>query len=347
MFKKSVGLWILLSALFTPVAWSEVTAGDDKVVKSNAVNNVAAAPPQLSADALLDNMKTAFKQLNYDLSYVEIERGRITPMRYSHGVIDDVSVGHLLSLNGNPREYLRRGDITSFFEAEQPGYSLSSTAIPGLLFNLMATELTLDDSLYQAIYVGGKSRVTGRLSQVVRVVPNDKYRFGYLIWIDVTTNLPLRIDMIKDSGEVVFQVMAISLYQFPDVTPWLEQLNSVKLPPVLSAVQTQALLPEPTKSEWKAAWMPDGFKQIVSNKHQIVGIGQIIDYMQFSDGLVDISIYVNTNAKAGSLSQGLGVSGQISLQSKITDDIEIVVVGEVPSMTAKKIADSVVRNLDN
>ena len=343
MFKKSVGLWILLSALFTPVAWSEVTSGDNQVAKNNAV----AAPPQLSADALLDNMKTAFKQLNYDLSYVEIERGRITPMRYSHGMIDDVSVGHLLSLNGNPREYLRRGDITSFFEAEQPGYSLSSTAIPGLLFNLMATELTLDDSLYQAIYVGGKSRVTGRLSQVVRVVPNDKYRFGYLIWIDVTTNLPLRIDMIKDSGEVVFQVMAISLYQFPDVTPWLEQLNSVKLPPVLSAVQTQDLLPEPTKSEWKAAWMPDGFKQIVSNKHQIAGIGQIIDYMQFSDGLVDISIYVNTNAQAGSLSQGLGVSGQISLQSKITDDIEIVVVGEVPSMTAKKIADSVVRNLDN
>ena len=347
MFKKSVGLWFLLLALFPPVAWSEVTAGDNKVVKSNAVNNIAAAPSQLSADALLDNMKTAFKQLNYDLSYVEIERGRITPMRYSHGMIDDVSVGHLLSLNGNPREYLRRGDITSFFEAEQPGYSLSSTAIPGLLFNLMATELTLDDSLYQAIYVGGKSRVTGRLSQVVRVVPNDKYRFGYLIWIDVTSNLPLRIDMIKDSGEVVFQVMAISLYQFPDVTPWLEQLNSVKLPPVLSAVQTQALLPEPIKSEWKAAWMPDGFKQIVSNKHQIVGIGQTIDYMQFSDGLVDISIYVNTDAKAGSLSQGLGVSGQISLQSKITDDIEIVVVGEVPSMTAKKIADSVVRNLDN
>ncbi|SQD79020.1 MucB/RseB C-terminal domain-containing protein [Moritella yayanosii] len=346
MFKKSVGLWILLSALFTPVAWSEVTLGDHRVVNSNTENTVA-APPQLSANALLDNMKTAFKQLNYDLSYVEIERGRITPMRYSHGMIDDVSVGHLLSLNGNPREYLRRGDITSFFEAEQPGYSLSSAAIPGLLFNLMATELTLDDSLYQAIYVGGKSRVTGRLSQVVRVVPNDKYRFGYLIWIDVTTNLPLRIDMIKDSGEVVFQVMAISLYQFPDVTPWLEQLNSVKLPPVLSAVQTQALLPEPTKSEWKAAWMPDGFKQIVSNKHQIVGIGQTIDYMQFSDGLVDISIYVNTDAKAGSLSQGLGVSGQISLQSKITDDIEIVVVGEVPSMTAKKIADAVVRNLDN
>ena len=346
MFKKSVGLWILLSAFFVPAAWSDTGSTAESAVTGNASQKTA-AQPELSADALLDNMKRAFKQLNYDLSYVEVERGRITPMRYSHGMIDGVSVGHLLSLNGNPREYLRRGDITSFFEAEQPGYSLASTAIPGLLFNLMATELTLDDSLYQAIYVGGKSRVTGRLSQVVRVVPNDKYRFGYLIWVDVTTNLPLRIDMIKDSGEVVFQVMAISLYQFPDVTPWLEQLNAVKLPPVLSAMQTQALMPESTTSEWHAAWIPDGFKLIVSNKHQIAGIKQTIDYMQFSDGLVDISIYVNTNAQAGSLSQGLGVSGQISLQSKITDDIEIVVVGEVPSFTAKKIADSVVRNLDN
>ena len=159
MFKKSVGLWILLSSFLAPAAWSEEA--------SVKVDNSVAAQPQLSADDLLDNMKTAFKQLNYDLSYVEIERGRITPMRYSHGMIDDVSVGHLLSLNGNPREYLRRGDITSFFEAEQPGYSLASTAIPGLLFNLMATELTLDDSLYQAIYVGGKSRVTGRLSQEI------------------------------------------------------------------------------------------------------------------------------------------------------------------------------------
>ncbi|SGY82086.1 Sigma-E factor regulatory protein RseB [Moritella viscosa] len=346
MFKKSVGLWIVLFSFFTPQAWSEATSSS-KQLDNSVANKSVSGQPKLSADALLDNMKTAFKQLNYDLSYVEIERGRITPMRYSHGVIDGVSVGHLLSLNGNPREYLRCGNITSFFEAEQPGYSLSSTAIPGLLFDLMATELTLDDSLYQAIYVGGKSRVTGRLSQIVRVVPNDKYRFGYLIWIDLTTNLPLRIDMIKDSGEVVFQVMAISLYQFPDVTPWLEQLNAVKLPPVLSAMQTQALMPKATKSEWKATWIPDGFKQIMSNKHQIAGIGQTIDYMQFSDGLVDISIYVNTNVKAGSLSQGLGVSGQISLQSKITDDIEIVVVGEVPSFTAKKIAESVVRNIDN
>ena len=323
MGKKSTGLIILLAALFALPVRSE----------------------DISAELLLANMKTAFNQLNYDLSYVEIERGRITPMRYSHGVIDGVSVGHLLSLNGNPREYLRRGDITSFFEPEQQGYSLASTVIPGLLFNLMATPFATTDNLYQAIYVGGRSRVTGRLSQIVRVVPNDKYRFGYQIWIDLATNLPLRIDMIKDSGDVVFQIMAVSLYQFPDVTPWLAQLNAVTLPPVLAPALDNP--PPAPPLAWRASWLPKGFKLIVSNKHQIAGIAQTIDYMQYSDGLVDVSIYVNSNAKAGSLAQGVGVSGQISLQSKITENVEIVVVGEVPVLTAQKIANAVVRNSTN
>jgi sigma-E factor negative regulatory protein RseB len=323
MIKKSISFLVLFCTLLVPTAQSS----------------------ELSADALLDNMKIAFKQLNYDLSYVEIEKGRITPMRYSHGVVEGISVGHLLSLNGNPREYLQRGDVTSFFEPEQQAYSLSSVAIPGLLFNLMATELTVDDSHYQAIYVGGRSRITGRLSQVVRVVPNDKYRFGYLIWIDLKTNLPLRIDMIKDSGEVVYQIMAISLYQFPDISPWLEKLNSVELPAVLTSTKSNHTTPDPADAEWLASWLPSGFKLMVSNKHQIAGIEQTIDYMQFTDGLVDISIYINTNPKAGSLSQGLGVSGQISLQSKITDDVEVVVVGEVPVDTAKRIADAVIRNI--
>lgn len=325
MIKKSICFLVLFCTLLVPTAQSS----------------------ELSADALLDKMKVAFKQLNYDLSYVEIEKGRITPMRYSHGVVEGVSVGHLLSLNGTPREYLQRGNVTSFFEPEQQAYSLSSVAIPGLLFNLMATELTVKDSHYQAIYVGGRSRVTGRLSQVVRVVPNDKYRFGYLIWIDLKTNLPLRIDMIKDSGEVVYQIMAISLYQFPDISPWLEKLNSVELPAVLTSTQSDPAAPKAADSEWLASWLPSGFKLMVSNKHQIAGIEQTVDYMQFTDGLVDISIYINTNPKAGSLSQGLGVSGQISLQSKITDDVEIVVVGEVPVHTAKRIADAVIRNIAN
>ncbi len=325
MIKKGVYSLVLLCSLFLPNAWSA----------------------EISADALLVQMKTAFNQLNYDLSYVEIERGRITPMRYSHGVIDNISVGHLLSLNGTPHEYLQRGEITSFFEPEQQPYSLMSASIPGLLFNLMAADISASTNQYQAIYVGGRSRITGRLSQVVRVVPTDKYRFGYLIWIDLATSLPLRIDMIKDTGEVVFQVMAVSLYQFPEVTPWLVKLNAVELPPVVKLADTDKAEKTQHEMAWKVSWLPSGFDLIVANKHQIAGIKQTVDYMQFSDGLVDISVYINSDPKGGRLTQGLGISGQLSLQSKVTDDVEIVVVGEVPLLTAQKIADSVIRNITN
>lgn len=328
MIKRSFCLIILFCSFLAPAAWSN----------------------ELPAEALLDKMKTAFKTLNYDLSYVELEKGRITPMRYSHGLVEGVSVGHLVSLNGNPREYFRRDDITSFFESEQQSYSLKSVAIPGLLFSLMETDLSktelADESKrnYQAVYVGGRSRITGRISQVVRVVPTDSFRFGYLVWVDMKTNLPLRIDMIKNNGEVVYQIMAVSLYQFPSVTPWLEKMYQSKLPGVIMMQPSETT---DFVSEWKASWLPSGFTLVVENKHQIAGINQEVNYLQFSDGLVDISVYINTDLKSGTLTQGLGVSGQISLQSKITDEVEIVVVGEIPVVTAKKIANSVIRNVIN
>ena len=320
MLKQSFAFLLLCCALVSPAAWSE----------------------EASAEVLLDKMKTAFNSLNYDLSYVELEKGRITPMRYSHGVVDGVSTGHLLSLNGNPREYLRRGDVTSFFESEQQSYSLKSVNIPGLLFKLMTTELTdVEKNSYEAVFVGGRSRITGRVSQVVRVVPKDKFRFGYLLWIDMKTSLPLRIDMIQNNGEVVYQIMAVSLYQFPSVTPWIDQMSKTKMPTILPMRQSSEI----KASEWNCTWLPSGFSMISSNKHQVAGIGQEVSYLQFSDGLVDVSVYINTDPESGSLAQGLGVSGQISLQSKITDDVEIVVVGEIPVITAKRIADSVIRNV--
>jgi len=321
MLKQSFAFLLLCCTLVSPATWSS---------------------EEVSAEVLLGKMKTAFNSLNYDLSYVELEKGRITPMRYSHGVVDGVSTGHFLSLNGNPREYLRRGDVTSFFEAEQQSYSLKSVNIPGLLFKLMATELTgVEKDSYEAVFVGGRSRITGRVSQVVRVVPKDKYRFGYLLWIDMKTSLPLRVDMIQNSGEVVYQIMAVSLYQFPSITPWIEQMSKSKMPTILTMRPSDKV----KESEWKTTWLPSGFTMVSNNKHQVAGIGQEVSYLQYSDGLVDVSVYINSDPQSGSLTQGLGVSGQISLQSKITDDVEIVVVGEIPVMTAKKIANSVIRNI--
>lgn len=323
MIKRSLLVIGLVCNLFAPAAFSE---------------------EKLDAGTLLEGMNTAFRTLNYELSYVAIEKGRITPMRYSHGLIDGKPVGHLLSLNGSPQEYLQRGDITSFYESEQ-AYSLKSVRIPGLLFSLIETDVKHAESTYNAVSVGGKSRITGRLSQVVRIVPNDKYRFGYLIWIDVASKLPLRVDMVTESGEVMYQIMAVSLYQYPSAPPWLDEINSSPVPPVLMMQSDDEKKQFP--SDWKAAWIPVGFDMIASNKHLVAGIQQEVSYMQFSDGLVDVSIYVNDEPNKGSLVQGLGISGLISLQSKITEDVEIVVVGEVPAATAKKIADSVVKNIGN
>lgn len=77
--------------------------------------NIASAQEPASG-ALLQQMSSASRSLNYELAYISISKQGIESLRYRHAVIDQQPLGQLLHMDGPRREVLQRGGGISYFE---------------------------------------------------------------------------------------------------------------------------------------------------------------------------------------------------------------------------------------
>ena len=188
--------------------------------------------------------------------------------------------------------------------------------------------------------LAGRSRVAGVVAQVVRLVPKEADKYGFVLWIDEQSHLLLRIDMVEREGNLVEQVLGVELDLQSKPAPWLVKLANSKQPPALAL---EDAYPAPQQQlNWQITWLPDGFKVLSQDRHQLVTTSMPVDYMMLSDGLVDLSVYVSRVDPKQAVRQQLIRQGATSLVSYVNEvGVEITVVGEVPAETAKRIAESV------
>ncbi|MGY3917342.1 MucB/RseB C-terminal domain-containing protein [Aeromonas australiensis] len=292
-------------------------------------------PPQ----ALLQQMQSAVQQQNFELSMVKARQGRLEPIRISHAVINGKEVAHLSYLDGKAIEYLQRQNEYTFFENSHDPYTLKDARFPGIWSTLVKMPLAQVLESYDPV-LAGRSRVAGVVAQVVRLVPKEADKYGFVLWIDEHSSLLLRVDMVEREGNLVEQVLGVDLDLHSEPAPWLVKLANSKQP---AALALEDAYPAPQqKLNWQITWLPDGFKVLSQDRHQLVTTTMPVDYMMLSDGLVDLSVYVSRVDPKQAVRQQLIRQGGTSLVSFVNEvGVEITVVGEVPAETAKRIAESV------
>ncbi len=87
-------------------------------------SSIAPAQPTASG-ALLQQMSSASRSLNYELAYISISKQGIESLRYRHAVIGNVPLGQLLHMDGPRREVLQRGGGISYFEPGLEPFTLT------------------------------------------------------------------------------------------------------------------------------------------------------------------------------------------------------------------------------
>ncbi|ENY73740.1 MucB/RseB C-terminal domain-containing protein [Aeromonas diversa] len=298
----------------------------------------ASADPA-SAEALLQQMQSAAHTHNFELSMVKVRQGRIESLRYSHAVIKGQQVAHLTHLDGQNIEFLQRADDYTFFEYGHSPYTLKGARFPGIWSSLQRVPLDQLIHSYDVV-LAGRSRVAGQVSQVVRLVPRDGDKYGFVVWIDEESQLLLRVDMLDREGNLVEQVLGVDLDLFTAPPAWLSKLAAAPQPPAL-ALEEAYQAPQQDLG-WRITWLPDGFTLKSRDRHRLVATNVPVDYMMASDGLVDLSVYVARADPKQSVRQQLIRQGATTLVSFVNEvGVEITVVGEVPAETAKRIAESI------
>jgi len=287
------------------------------------------------AEPWLERLSQSLNQLNFSTSFVVVKNNQAEPYHWFHGVMEDgVELEILALLNGPRRDVLRKGDVVSYIEPEFPPYSVAAKHISGPIPAILSQDITTLAKSYNFISVG-RSRVLGRAAQLIRIVSKDEHRHGHWLWLDQESGLPLKMALITRKGQLLEQIQFTHLDITDTPAESLAQLNVAELPNVVNVPQSGI-----ESFAWDVNWLPQGFETVKLDRHRIAQTKQPVEFMLFSDGLVDISVYVG-KSKDQQRAVDFALDGGTVVLNQVVEGFEVSVVGKVPSKTAKMIADSI------
>lgn len=297
----------------------------------------SAVSGQEQAINLLERMTNAIRTLNFTTSFVVVKNNQAEPYHWFHGVTEDGLELELLSqLNGPRRDLIRKDNIVSYLEPEFPEpYSVNSRFISGPIPDVFLDDIKklLDD--YEIILLG-RARILGHAAQGIRIVPKDNFRFGYHLWLEQDSHLLLKLVVVNRQNQMLEQIQFTHLDIIQELPSVLKQIIQLELP---KPIETSETLIDNDFS-WDVLWLPKGFSEINTSKHRLLRSEKNVEYRMFSDGLVDISVYVN-NSDINKRKAQFTNDGATLAFSQILNNIEVSIVGDIPIKTAKAITDSI------
>ncbi|WP_044172209.1 sigma-E factor regulatory protein RseB [Phytobacter massiliensis] len=291
------------------------------------------ASADVSSGALLQQMNVASQSLNYELSFISINKQGVESLRYRHARVNNQALAQLLQMDGPRREVVQRGNEISYFEPGLEPFTLNGDYIVDSLPSLVYTDFKRLAPWYDFISVG-RTRIADRLCEVIRVVARDGTRYSYIVWMDMETRLPMRVDLLDRDGETLEQFRVIAYTVDGQVANSMQTLAKANLPPLLSVPPGNEV-----SFNWAPSWLPQGFSEVSSSRRQLPTVEMPVESRLYSDGLFSFSVNVN-RASQNSSDQMLR-TGRRTVSTTVRNNAEITIVGELPPQTAKRIADSV------
>lgn len=287
-----------------------------------------------SPASLLERMKQRLSGGNYELSLVVVDGQSIEPVQVINGQLASGQVTVINYLNGPPRHIVRIGQQVSYFEADGSSYSLAGNRIAGPLPGAFWNDISALAGNYDFV-LSGRGRTAGRLAQLVRVTPHDELRYGGVLWLDEESGMLLRMDLVTAAGELVEQVQVVNVAVTPEPSPLLATLSVDQLPPVVHPPQPLAADGSPLR--WSLGWVPPGFEVRYHDHHRLVVTDDPVDYYLLSDGLVELSVYIQPEPERREPRQAAS-HGATGIYTTWHNGIEVAVVGRLPLDTLARVA---------
>lgn len=312
--------------------------------------------------AWLVDVSEAQRQSNFEGVLLYRSGDSIDSFRVTHRYKNGEARERLQTLTGEQREVVRRGDKVICLVP--PGHRLPSSALHGVPQSMIPR---LDEAQLQRIEKSyilselGEQRIAGRRCEGMSITPHDPLRYGYEVWADKETKVPLKVLLKGSDGKAVEQIMFTEV-RFPDaiadevfdITPQLDQgYQSIAQDQIQSlGSQAGAVLPGAGTSDAQLSLVsiPEGFEVVMFTQRDLPGGSGTLRHWIISDGLTFVSIFGRQNVgerRAASMPHSATAVGAMHAYRQIVGSVEITVVGEVPSKTVQVIAEGTSQRLSN
>ncbi|MCX7056068.1 MAG: hypothetical protein NTZ79_02455, partial [Proteobacteria bacterium] len=158
----------------------------------------------------LTQMNQAVASRTYQGEFLHLGHGPVEKLRIFHRSKDGHVLERLVSLSPHGREIVRHdGELQCFLPDERKVLVETPPDDRALLGAVPTFDSGVEENY--RVEMTGRQRVIGRPSRIIEVMPRDGYRFGYRLWIDEETKMPLRTDLCDARGQMLEQVLFTSL----------------------------------------------------------------------------------------------------------------------------------------
>src|SRR6202790_3248466 len=309
----------------------------------------------------LQKMNQALATRNYDGTFFHLSEGRVETMRIVHRVRAGRVTERLQSLDGSGREFVRNNDELTCYLPDQHTVLVEPRSDKGPFLGSLP-QFGEDVNEFYRIESLPAARVLGRPAKVIAVNPKDQFRFGYRLWLDEKTAMPLKTQLCDSRGQVIEQIFFARL-DMPESIPDSDLAPAVRTEGMRWVRQGPSHdAASPALAAYRASELPPGFRLTAAGAQTIGGATVPASHLVYSDGLATVSIFIEAQQadaqRAGSGGnsggadtspsappeapmQGLARVGSGFAFSTVVQGHQVTAVGGVPAQTVEFIAPSV------
>jgi sigma-E factor negative regulatory protein RseB len=298
------------------------------------------------ARAWLERMSRALSSQSYDGQFFHLRQSRSESMRIIHRVDSKGRITErLVSLDGSGREIVRNDDEVICYLPDKKIVLVEKRTDQNSLVSALPVYNEALESLYKIERSGGVVKALGRKTQIIEVRPRDQYRYGYRLWLDQETAMPLKSQLCDNNGKVIEQILFSQLNLRERIPAselkasvsgegyrWLRQDDSAMAARAPNAVMG-----------WSVSRLPAGFRLTTWRMQVIAGSPTPVRHLVYSDGLASVSVFIEPRGVQGAPMRGLSKVGAAFAYSRDLDGHQVTAVGEVPAATVEAIAAGVMR----
>jgi len=302
--------------------------------------SAAAADPA----AWLAKMSEAARTANYQGVIVYQTQDRLETMRVVHRYKDGGEVERVQTLTGAPREILKTGNQVICLLPRDRKVTLELPTPKGL-FPGLTPERVEQIARYYEFQNVGEARIAGRNCRGITIAPRDQFRYGYEIWADAATAVPVKVNLIGRNNRVMEQLMFTEI-DFPKSIPdsaLQTELDPRQFQKVTRVVQDPKPFTDaaPAAGEVQVANLPPGYRVTMRDVRPTADGQGMVEHLLLSDGLSAISVFSARRKVPAQVFQGASQIGALHAYGRVVGQVHITVVGEAPSETVRLIGENV------
>ena len=304
---------------------------------------------QAADDAWLALQKSAYaaRELNYQGVFVYANGKQTSSVQVTHmnnagqemmrNVVLDISAQAASAQSAQPREVYSQGKNIVIMQQKNQKMMIEKRRGQNLFPAMLPTDLRAIKFSYNA-QLGAKEYIAGREAQIIDLMPNDAFRYGYKIWADTEYGLLLKMTLVDNKNQTLEQIAfnQLSTLNSQDVN-WFQPKIDVRK----NYVMEDKTMVNHVDSDWIVAELPAGYVKVDHRALAVAGKSVPVDQMIFSDGIGSVSLFIEPIVKGVRPKMGHMSIGSTNICAHVLDGYQITVVGEVPESTVMQIAKAV------